>query len=221
RGVDEIALAGAFEEGGRVVAVLPEGLGKASVAAKYRDGIRQERLVLVSPYAPHAGFTVGNAMGRNRLIYALADAALVVASALRTGGTWAGAEEELKREDARRVYVRVAPVAGNEGLLAIGGVPFPDEALRRGIRVLLGEVTAMKIAGAVEPQATEYDAVLPLILELLAQPRTAKELAAALGVAPAQAKKWIDRAIAEKRVVRRGKPVKLHRADALQPSLFG
>ncbi|MGK2857937.1 MAG: DNA-processing protein DprA, partial [Thermoanaerobaculia bacterium] len=87
RGVDEIALASAFEEGGSALAVLPEGLGKASLAAKYRAGIREERLVLLSPYAPHAGFSVGNAMGRNKLVYALGDAALVVNASLRSGGT--------------------------------------------------------------------------------------------------------------------------------------
>lgn len=139
RGVDEIALGAAFDEGGRVVAALPEGLGKASVAAKYREAIREERLVLVSPYAPHAPFSVGNAMGRNRLIYALADAALVVASAVRSGGTWAGAEEELRRERRRPLYVRVAtpPIDGNEELLRIGGVPFPDDALQGSIHNLL------------------------------------------------------------------------------------
>lgn len=35
-------------------------------------------------------------MGRNRLIYTLADYAIVVASDAETGGTWAGATEALK-----------------------------------------------------------------------------------------------------------------------------
>lgn len=135
RGVDEIALAAAFDEGGRVVAALPEGVAKASVAAKYRDALREERLVLVSPYAPHAPFSIGNAMGRNRLIYALADAALIVASAARSGGTWAGAEEELRRERRHPVYVRVAepPIAGNEELLGMGALPFPVGSSVRGL----------------------------------------------------------------------------------------
>ena len=35
-------------------------------------------------------------MGRNRLIYTLADYAIIVASDAETGGTWAGATETLK-----------------------------------------------------------------------------------------------------------------------------
>jgi predicted Rossmann fold nucleotide-binding protein DprA/Smf involved in DNA uptake len=35
-------------------------------------------------------------MGRNRLIYTLADYAIIVASDAETGGTWAGATEALK-----------------------------------------------------------------------------------------------------------------------------
>ena len=37
-------------------------------------------------------------MGRNRLIYTLADHAIVVASDVEKGGTWAGATEALKAE---------------------------------------------------------------------------------------------------------------------------
>ena len=49
------------------------------------------RLVFISPYDPAAGFSVRHAMQRNKIIYALADAALVVASDFEKGGTWAGA----------------------------------------------------------------------------------------------------------------------------------
>ena len=37
--------------------------------------------MLVSPFYPEAGFNAGNAMGRNRYIYTLADQALVIDSA--------------------------------------------------------------------------------------------------------------------------------------------
>jgi len=52
--------------------------------------------VLVSPYHPAAGFSAGAAMARNKLIYALADVAVVVSSASGTGGTWEGATEAIK-----------------------------------------------------------------------------------------------------------------------------
>lgn len=47
--------------------------------------LAEGRLVLVSPYDPSTGFNVGNAMQRNKLIYALADASLVVSSDLDEG----------------------------------------------------------------------------------------------------------------------------------------
>ena len=62
----------------------------------WKDALRRGDLCLVTPYHPEAGFSVGAAMGRNRLIYTLADYAIVVASDAETGGTWAGATEALK-----------------------------------------------------------------------------------------------------------------------------
>jgi predicted Rossmann fold nucleotide-binding protein DprA/Smf involved in DNA uptake len=236
RGVDEIALAAAFTEGGNVVAVLPEGVGKASLAAKYREGIREDRLVLVSPYAPHAPFSVGNAMGRNKLIYACADAALVVSSALRTGGTWAGAEDELKREHARPVFVRrlTPPIDGNEALLALGAQSFPDERHSLEIRGLLEmrmpalarvadrPITPRLTASVEEPEHTSYEALQPRLLELLTIPRTAEQIAGTLGGALTETKKWLDRAVRDGAVVKSGRPARFRRAEpAQQPSLFG
>jgi predicted Rossmann fold nucleotide-binding protein DprA/Smf involved in DNA uptake len=65
-------------------------------------------------------------MGRNRLIYSLADYAIVVASDANKGGTWAGATETLK---AGWVPVFVLDYAampdGNRELLKKGAVAFP------------------------------------------------------------------------------------------------
>ena len=131
RGVDETAMHGAFEAGGSVVGVMADSLLRAAVSGKYRDGIRSGQLVLISTYNPEAGFNVGNAMGRNKYIYALADFAVVVASDYQAGGTWAGAEEELRRDGGRPVFVRtgVGVPKGNTELLLRGARPFPAVAL--------------------------------------------------------------------------------------------
>lgn len=243
RGVDEIALASAFEEGGYAVAALSEGLGKESLAAKYREGIREERLVLVSPYAPHAGFSVGNAMGRNKLIYALGDAALVVNASLRSGGTWAGAEEELKRDHARPLFVRLTEtlLKGNEALLKMGARAFPSAPWDGGLRSVLFEpeaapATTRKVddaaagQGAMEPPR-KYEApatigyadVVPLIVSLLDTPMDVKTVAGALSLESAQLKKWLDRAVKEGQIVKSGRPAKYSRVagPATQGSLFG
>lgn len=136
RGVDETAMHGAFEEGGTVVGVMADSLLRAAVSGKYREGIRSGQLILISPYNPEAGFNVGNAMGRNKHIYALADYAVVVNSDFQKGGTWAGAEEELRREGGRPVFIRVGSnmSRGNTELLKMGGRPLPETALRQNLR---------------------------------------------------------------------------------------
>ena len=100
---------GALDEGGKAIGVLADSLERAAMNRENRDMLIDGQLVLVSPYDPSAGFNVGNAMQRNKLIYALADAALVVSSDFEKGGTWAGAIEQLDRLRMVPVYVRSRP----------------------------------------------------------------------------------------------------------------
>jgi len=83
KGVDTAAMLTALSEGGQVIGVLSHGLAQASLSKKYRQSLRNNNLVLVSPYNPEAGFSVGAAMGRNKYIYTLGDACLVVSSDLK------------------------------------------------------------------------------------------------------------------------------------------
>ena len=78
-------------------------------------------------------------MGRNKLIYALADAALVVSSAKGEGGTWTGATEQLERLRFCPVHVLSDP-RGGPGLAAlaeIGAVPWPEPCSPEALRALL------------------------------------------------------------------------------------
>ena len=96
RGIDAAAMSAAADAGGSVIGALADSLERQARSATVRTLVADERLVLVSSYGADVPFSVGNAMGRNRLIYCLADAALVVVTADGTGGTWAGATEALK-----------------------------------------------------------------------------------------------------------------------------
>ena len=99
RGVDEAAMLGALEGGGRAIGVVAMGLSRpAHWAQQY---LTDKRLTLVSPFAPEDGFVpkqaaTGRLMGRNRFIYCLSDLAVIVACKNGQGGTWAGAMENLK-----------------------------------------------------------------------------------------------------------------------------
>ncbi len=124
RGVDAAAMQGATEAGGCCIGVLANDLLKTSVNRQNRIGLQEGQLVLVSPFFPEAGFNAGNAMGRNRYIYTLADQALVIDSALRSGGTWEGAVENLKHGWVP-LYVRTPGEGpGNAALVADGALPF-------------------------------------------------------------------------------------------------
>lgn len=96
RGIDEAAMLGALQVDGTAVGILADSLLRASSSQKYREHLSRKNLVLVSSYYPEAGFNAGNAMGRNKYIYCMADAAVVVHSG-RKGGTWNGALECLKK----------------------------------------------------------------------------------------------------------------------------
>ena len=128
KGIDQAAMRGALEAGGRVCGVLADSLEKTAMNREHRSLLIEGQLVLVSPYDPGAGFNIGNAMQRNKLIYALADAALVVSSDLGKGGTWTGATEQLNKLRLVPVYVR-ATGTESEGLRALqgkGAMPWPE-----------------------------------------------------------------------------------------------
>jgi len=124
RGVDAAAMQGSTEAGGHTIGVLAADLLKTSVNRQNRLGLQEGRLVLVSPFYPEAGFNAGNAMGRNKYVYALSDRALVVDSALGSGGTWEGALEVLAQQWVP-LYVRTPGNGeGNAALVEKGGIAF-------------------------------------------------------------------------------------------------
>lgn len=132
RGVDQISMTAALEAGGVTIGLLAENLFKKSVERKNRQAIADGRLLLLSPYHPNARFTVGTAMARNKLIYAMADYGLVVSAEHKKGGTWAGAQEELKRDNSLPVFVRIGSDTpqGNSKLVDLGAIPWPDSIER-------------------------------------------------------------------------------------------
>lgn len=141
RGIDQAAMRGALDAGGKVAGVLADSLERAALNREHRNLLMEGNLVLISPYDPSAGFNVGHAMQRNKLIYALADAAMVVNSDYEKGGTWAGAVEQLEKQQLVPVYVRSNGETGKglEALRRKGAMPWPNpetpEALAKALAV--------------------------------------------------------------------------------------
>lgn len=107
RGVDQAAMRGSIEAGGHAIGVLGNSLERAALNRGNREPLMDGRLVLVSSFDPAVRFRGWQAMERNKQIYALADAALVVNSDHGHGGTWAGATEQLGKLRYPRSCIRI------------------------------------------------------------------------------------------------------------------
>ena len=124
RGVDQLAMNATYQADGRVIGVLADSLVRTVADAETRRAILETTAVLVTPYGPEAPFSVGTAMGRNKLIYALSTVTLVVASDEDSGGTWSGAIEALRGGFGRvAVWRGSGEGPGNAPLVRRGGVP--------------------------------------------------------------------------------------------------
>jgi len=205
RGIDQAAMRGAFDAGGQVCGILADSLEKAAMQREHRNGLLNHQLVLISPYDPNAGFNVGHAMQRNKLIYALADAALVVNADLNKGGTWAGAVEQLDKLRFVPLYVRStgALPPALDALRDKGALPWPNpddtEAFQAVFDVAPAAVGATQAATASNKAAADllFASVQQVMQILLQTPMKDGEVASALNVSDAQATAWLERLLAE------------------------
>ena len=62
RGIDQAAMNGSLEAGGKAIGVLAGDLERTIMSREHRNLLLEERLLLVSPYDPKARFNVGHAM---------------------------------------------------------------------------------------------------------------------------------------------------------------
>jgi predicted Rossmann fold nucleotide-binding protein DprA/Smf involved in DNA uptake len=121
RGIDQAAMMAALQAGAPVVGVPSEGVRVAARNAEVRSRVHAGELCIASPYGPGVRFTAGTAMGRNKVVYALADATLVVCSDHGKGGTWEGAREAMRRGFGRvAVWTGDGEGPGNAALVKQG-----------------------------------------------------------------------------------------------------
>lgn len=211
-GIDQAAMQAALAAGGRGVEVAAEQLEALSRKADRFNALQEGRLLLLSAYDPLSPFQTSHAMARNQHIYALADAALIVASDYKKGGTWAGASEQLrKKAPAIKLYI---PAHGNsQGLSALydsGAERWPEPMNAARLQEMLHtkpDTSQMDLLSA-EPTPPLFNprqelaeqlftAVRQTISTLLTTPKQTPEVASALDVTEPQAAAWLERMHAE------------------------
>lgn len=161
RGIDQAAMFGALNKGGTVVGILADSLLRASSSKMYRSHLRSQDLVLISPFNPEAGFTVGKAMQRNKYIYCLSDKALVVHSGIK-GGTWEGAIENMKKQWVPIWVRRDSNGSGNAALLSVHHAQGPPQEIIQQIcdseQPSESNAAPMKEATPIQHQITDQSA---------------------------------------------------------------
>lgn len=241
RGVDQIAMLAALEASGTVIGILADSLLRMASSAKYRQAIMRGDLVLISPFNPEAGFNVGNAMGRNRYIYCLSNAAVVVCSTPNKGGTWTGAVENLNGKWVP-LWVKDNRLtsSGNADLNKLGAGWFPkdirDYDVLKHINakpVELSESPTLipkdgpRHHKALLPEKSDtvvsfYDVFLLHIVELTRDNAlNISDIAHELEISKSQVTIWVNRAMEENKLEKLHKPVryKFKTAD-IQKELF-
>jgi predicted Rossmann fold nucleotide-binding protein DprA/Smf involved in DNA uptake len=140
RGVDQLAMNAAYQAGGSVIGVLADSLESRIRQPDILGALDAGSTCLITQQAPSSGFSPAAAMGRNKLVYALSAATIVIATDEGSGGTWAGATEALKTKNGVVAVWRGAGEGpGNEVLDQRGALSLRSvdnlEALLDGDRV--------------------------------------------------------------------------------------
>ena len=209
RGVDREAVTATLGAGGTAINVLSDSLEKAVAARRNRVPLAAGRLTMVTPFSPSTRFSVSNAMRASKYQYSLSDAAVVVESR-RTGGIWSGADEN-RREGWVPGFVRIDEQTspGNRALLHLGLAPISPDDLETATD--LRQFFAQRLAAApiTADKPDLYGAFVHALPALLSTgPRTETEIMHYFELEPVQARKWLQRAVDEHRLVRGGRPAR-------------
>jgi predicted Rossmann fold nucleotide-binding protein DprA/Smf involved in DNA uptake len=242
RGVDQWAMRGALGTGGQAVGVLGERLLRHSVDKVWRERIAAGDLVLVSAVDPEAPFSTGTAMGRNKYIYCLADAAVVVHAKDGAGGTWAGAKEAISKAWIPVWVATGHGVEGNQALVNRGALKLPDELTVETVAALesfdagaedhqtpASSGPQLTIAESSQP---DYQSAQKLAVEdttqdrdfyvlfchralasLASHPLREKQLAEQLDLVPSQVRVWLKRAVEDGLLIKKSGKFTVPEAD--------
>lgn len=212
-GVDQEAIRGGLKGGGAVIGVLSAGLLRAATSKEYRQGLIDQTLTLVSPFSPEAKSQAGHVTARNRIIYALSVATIVVFAESGPGGTSTGLRECLQSGWAP-VWISSSTEAGSlaDDLLEAGARWLPDEFQIENLRSPSGESPSAGETAA-EPVDETLDSLYESFVRHLRQqledePRTSQEIGVALDLGRGQLRIWLKQAQEDGHVEKLTRPVR-------------
>lgn len=126
KGIDTISGNESLLNNGFTVEYLSDSLLKKLKKSDVVKNIQQGKLLLMSVSKPDAGFNVGMAMMRNKYIYAQSIGTVIIHSDLNKGGTWNGANENLKNGWCTTLCWDYQ-YPGNQALIKNGAVPISED----------------------------------------------------------------------------------------------
>lgn len=214
KGIDRCAMMASLENGGNAVGVLANNLLRSTTLSDFRNFIGTGNLVVISHVNPESGFTVGNAMSRNKYIYCLSEAAIVVESGDgEHGGTWNGAIENLRASWKIPVLAKKdgnAKLVENEGAYWLTGEIV--ENLGKFIESIPSEVKKqeeVQVETELEPSVSMYEVFLKELAELTSNSWLNRdEIAEQLDLNKTQVEVWLKCGVDKGRVVKKNRPVR-------------
>lgn len=115
-GADQIAQEACLQAGGHVISILPNELPRSA----------QKNVLFCSDEGYRQSFTAARALRRNHYIHALGEKTFVAQCAHRTGGTWDGACDNLRRKLSPLFVLDDGSAAASE-LLEMGAIKIQDD----------------------------------------------------------------------------------------------
>ena len=123
RGVDKVALNTALSNGGKALAMIADSLQARIRSPDLLRAVASGNTTIVTQQAPGTGGTPESEIARSKLIYAMSDVTVIVASDLESGATWTGATETLAtRNGLVAAWCGPGEGPGNGRLVELGAV---------------------------------------------------------------------------------------------------
>lgn len=122
QGVDAAAQKGLLDAGGSLILVPALPVSQLLRSGEYERAMQQGKLLILCDTLPDEPFSAPKALSRNHTIYALGEAAVVVAARVGVGGSWQGATDCMNQgwTDVFAVDEGLADMAGCRALLERG-----------------------------------------------------------------------------------------------------